>query len=804
MVEAVRLVVWDLDETFWHGTLTEGGIAIRQDTIAIVGELSRRGIISTICSKNDLAPVRSELEACGAWDHFVMPSVDWTTKGPRVLALVDDFQLRAETVLFIDDNPNNLAEVAAVVPGIQVEDHRFIEAMLDDPRFKGKDDRALSRLAQYRLLAQKKADERVAGGGGGGGDNADFLRSCDVRVHLEYDVMPHLDRAIELINRTNQLNFTRNRLPENPAAARTELAAQLGRFDRQAALVHVADKYGDYGFVGFVLTGTLRNDFRPGLANSHLLHFCFSCRTLGMLIEKWVYDRLGQPQLRERHPTLTDLSIETDVDWVTEVDSIGGSEKAEQIATHILLAGGCEANAVGVYLGNRCEELVVHGNFSVDGRFVRVNTATNLLGMLHLDADEVASEAAAIGLPLETVARDFYRGVPADSLFVFNLSLDVDDRRARHRTFSRWTKNAELIATPGHIIESIPIDAIRSTVSRMTGLSERQRLDAVRISELSHKAFAFENTPEAQIATAIFELIELAPRGARIVLALDHTETRREDGTLGPNPGIAGLRMRFEEIAACYPYVAVASFSDVVQGAHEIQVGGNHYDRQVYLRFAELIGEKAKGLPTKTSASLRKAVPPPVHHSLYLDRANGLRFGGGWRNAERHGRWMDGRRSDITIDLGPFADHAGSLALEFWCYPVPDFVSKKAHQTLIVETGSERLLRTVVERPTFVRVVLREATTAGVGEATLHLLHPDAITHDGRPGEGSQLLSLMIQCVTVRAHAAEVLPPRRSGSLRLPPVDGTGSARQSRGANDMHRLARAADRQSGAAGIAQW
>ena len=25
----VRLVVWDLDDTFWHGTLTEGGITFR-------------------------------------------------------------------------------------------------------------------------------------------------------------------------------------------------------------------------------------------------------------------------------------------------------------------------------------------------------------------------------------------------------------------------------------------------------------------------------------------------------------------------------------------------------------------------------------------------------------------------------------------------------------------------------------------------------------------------------------------------------------------------------------------------------
>ncbi|HEY5299128.1 MAG TPA: hypothetical protein VIJ55_00490, partial [Acetobacteraceae bacterium] len=61
MPEPVRLVVWDLDNTFWDGTLSEGGIAYRADRAAIVRELAGRGIISSICSKNDFAAVRAIL-----------------------------------------------------------------------------------------------------------------------------------------------------------------------------------------------------------------------------------------------------------------------------------------------------------------------------------------------------------------------------------------------------------------------------------------------------------------------------------------------------------------------------------------------------------------------------------------------------------------------------------------------------------------------------------------------------------------------------------------------------------------------
>ena len=30
-MESVRLVIWDLDDTFWQGTLTEGGVAYSPD-----------------------------------------------------------------------------------------------------------------------------------------------------------------------------------------------------------------------------------------------------------------------------------------------------------------------------------------------------------------------------------------------------------------------------------------------------------------------------------------------------------------------------------------------------------------------------------------------------------------------------------------------------------------------------------------------------------------------------------------------------------------------------------------------------
>src|SRR4051794_23844627 len=99
--EAVRLVVWDLDETFWQGTLTEGGITkYIQNHHDIVIELARRWIMSSICSKNDLAPVKEILRERDIWDYFVFPSIDWTPKAHRIAAIIEAIQLRPQTVMF--------------------------------------------------------------------------------------------------------------------------------------------------------------------------------------------------------------------------------------------------------------------------------------------------------------------------------------------------------------------------------------------------------------------------------------------------------------------------------------------------------------------------------------------------------------------------------------------------------------------------------------------------------------------------------------------------------------------------------
>jgi FkbH-like protein len=191
--------------------LTEGGIEIIPANFALIRTLADRGIVSSICSRNDYGAVERILSEAGIWDYFVLPSVNWEAKGPRLRALIESLQLRPGSAMFIDDNHLNLKAALHEMPDLQVSDPSIIPRIATLPLFDGKADPDLTRLRQYKLLEQRKADEQAADG-----DTSAFLRSCNIVVEIEHDITPHLDRAIELINRTNQPNFIKSRLPEDP------------------------------------------------------------------------------------------------------------------------------------------------------------------------------------------------------------------------------------------------------------------------------------------------------------------------------------------------------------------------------------------------------------------------------------------------------------------------------------------------------------------------------------------------------------------------------------------------------------
>lgn len=277
----VKLVIWDLDDTLWRGTLADGEAPVlfaqRAD---LIRRLNQHGVLSSICSKNDFAAARKQLEAFGLWDAFVFPRIAFAPKGEAIAALLSDMQLRAADTLFVDDNVLNLDEARHRLPDLRTLDSRDANAdavlaaiLTDQPASR-------NRVAEYRQLEQKQADRQASGAT----DDADFLRSCQIRV-CGPSMMSNLDfadRIVELINRSNQLNYTQSRTTVE------ELTHDLtdAYLDYICCSIFAWDRYGEHGLVGFAMIHRRTQTFK---------HLVFSCRIMHMGIERFTIERYFRP-----------------------------------------------------------------------------------------------------------------------------------------------------------------------------------------------------------------------------------------------------------------------------------------------------------------------------------------------------------------------------------------------------------------------------------------------------------------------------------------------------------------------------
>lgn len=271
-LKEVKLVIWDLDETFWSGTLSEEGIQPIWANVELVKMLNDFGVVSSICSKNDFQSARAALDELGAWQEFVFPSINWEPKGQRIASIVSDINLRPNNVLFIDDNHGNLMEAKHYCPGLMTaypDALPGIGVQLKQRAQKGVD---RTRYEQYRALENKVTASKTAS------SNEEFLKNCNIEVTIERCSRDSLDRIYELVHRTNQLNFTKLR------SSLEELKTLVEDPHYETALVRVRDKYGDYGTIGFY-----------AVKGPTLTHFAFSCRCLGMGVEQYIYAKLNFP-----------------------------------------------------------------------------------------------------------------------------------------------------------------------------------------------------------------------------------------------------------------------------------------------------------------------------------------------------------------------------------------------------------------------------------------------------------------------------------------------------------------------------
>jgi FkbH-like protein len=587
--EPVRLVIWDLDETFWRGTLSEGGMRYDRAAHEIVLELARRGIVSSICSKNDFATVREILQREGIWEYFVFPSIDWEAKGPRLARLVEQMQLRPPTILFIDDNPMNRGEAQHYVPGIQTADEGIIPRLLESPLLRGKDDRQLTRLKQYQMLQHRQAEEAAFGS-----DNTEFLRASDLTVTIEHDLEPHLDRAIELINRTNQLNFTKERLPEDIGEARAALRALLGRYEVQGGILRVRDRYGDYGYCGLYVMVT-------GAGWKRLRHFCFSCRILNMGVESWLYQRLGRPKLRPQGEVLTDvIGDRRQIDWI-RLDVAGAAEGAQSgvpSLDYFYARGGCDLHAVSHYFTLLVKNTFGEYNYVRDGANLRLDHS--MFARYALTGLDATSRHALQAFGFQD--QDFDSAIPRlprDGAGIWLLSFwaDADNALYRHRQTG--------VMAPLQLPGRVP-----TNMRNLIALSDAESgADPVFLRHLREEFEYVGRISEADFKANVRLVLERAPPAVPVFILQANDRVVQEGRKPVLSPGKRLLNGWVSEVAEEFANVHLLKVRDFIRDESEV-ITVSHFDRMVYFRIfqhisrcvAEWGGAAPAGRPAEAGA----------------------------------------------------------------------------------------------------------------------------------------------------------------------------------------------------------
>jgi FkbH-like protein len=288
----VKLVIVDLDDTLWKGTVGDvgwQGVCLDKETSAYshlllqsyLLELKRSGVLLAICSKNSTDAAHSVFENRSEMrlklTDFVAQKINWSPKSTNVAQILEDLNLTTSGVIFLDDSKFEREEVRSqfpdlIIPELPPANEDWCEYLsksgwftIAKPILNGEE-----KSAQYLAEIQRNEDALKHQ------DYSEFLRDLGLVLTPRRVCDENFDRVFELIHKTNQFNLTTRRL------SRSELAELANQKDTLCYCYGLRDKYSDYGIVSVFIAERTGSEWE---INTWLM----SCRAMGRGVEQAVF-----------------------------------------------------------------------------------------------------------------------------------------------------------------------------------------------------------------------------------------------------------------------------------------------------------------------------------------------------------------------------------------------------------------------------------------------------------------------------------------------------------------------------------
>ena len=272
----LKVIVWDLDHTLWHGILTEGDdVRLRDGIVDLLRHFDERGILHSISSRNDHDAAIEKLREFGIADYFLYPQINWQPKSQNLPRIAQRLNLGIDAFAFVDDNPFELDQVRSIVPEVTCFHVDEIATLRAHPRLHGSSSDDSRRRRQFYKEAIEREDVQAAFGG----DYLAFLAASEIVLGISPYTVTDLERVAELVQRTNQLNFSGRKY------SRAELDEIVANPELHKYVLRCEDRFGSYGTVGFCIAR--REDGRIAIED-----FMLSCRVQSKFLEKALFDHI--------------------------------------------------------------------------------------------------------------------------------------------------------------------------------------------------------------------------------------------------------------------------------------------------------------------------------------------------------------------------------------------------------------------------------------------------------------------------------------------------------------------------------
>lgn len=289
-----RSLVLDLDNTLWGGVIGDCGadnISLGNETPEgmafsdfqkYIKRIHGSGVNLSICSKNYESTAMEGFSHSGSVlksGDFICKYINWENKDENIKKISSLLNTSFENIVFIDDNPVERELVKQSIPELNVpemsnpENYINIFDSLGYFEITNTSSDDLKRNDYYRTDLKRMNEMRKYA------SYEEYLLSLEMECHILKINEDNIERVTQLINKTNQFNFTTKHYTMNEVKSLVEDENNI------TFCVSLKDKFGDNGIVS-VLFAFVEGD------RAVIDLWIMSCRVFNRNLEFVVFSEL--------------------------------------------------------------------------------------------------------------------------------------------------------------------------------------------------------------------------------------------------------------------------------------------------------------------------------------------------------------------------------------------------------------------------------------------------------------------------------------------------------------------------------